>query len=149
MSTRGANPSSAPRDGERIPPWLIALGVTAAVLAVTVLFVAVVPALREQRSAARSTENAGTAPTSTVAGADRTTSTAVPVPPDGPVVYVDEAGRVLLGDGAAEPVELAADAALGMSGQGAALLAPTGDVHRVRPLRRCVGGAAGSDRRRG
>ena len=50
------------------------------------------------------------------------------MPPDGPVVYVDDAGRVLLGDGAAEPVELAADAALGVSGQGAALLAPTGDL---------------------
>jgi len=128
MSARGANPSSAPRDGERIPVWLIALGVTAVALAVTVLFVAVVPALRDQRSAARSTENAGTAPTITVPGATTTTSTLAPMPPDGPVVYVDAAGRVLLGDGAADPVELAADAALGVSGQGAALLAPTGDL---------------------
>ena len=61
MSERGANRTSSPSDGDRVPAWLIALGVAAVLLAATVLFVAVVPALRDQRSAARSTENAGTA----------------------------------------------------------------------------------------
>lgn len=128
MSERGENPTSAPRDGDRIPVWLIALGVTAVVLAATVLFVAVVPALRDQRSAARSTENAGTAVTTTTVAEDPSSTTVAPTPPDGPVAYVDADGRVLLGDGAGEPVELASDAAIGASDLGAIALAPTGDV---------------------
>ena len=127
MSERGANRTSSPSDGDRVPAWLIALGVAAVLLAATVLFVAVVPALRDQRSAARSTENAGTAVTTTTV-AEGSTTTAAPRPPDGPVVYVDAAGRVLLGEGAAAPVELAGDAAVGASDLGAVALAPTGDV---------------------
>ena len=128
MSERGVNRSDAPRDGDRIPVWLIVLGVTAVLLAALVLFVAVVPALREQRSAARSTQNAGTAVTTTTAPEDLTSTTVAPVPPDGPVVYVDAAGRVLLGEGAGTPVELASDAAVGASDLGAVAMAPTGDV---------------------
>lgn len=128
MSERGENPSGAPRDGDRIPVWLIALGVLAVLLATAVLFVAVVPALRDQRAASRATENAGTAVTAPTTTADPSSTTAVPAPPDGPVVYVDADGRLLLGDGAEAPVELASDAAVGASDLGAAAMAPTGDV---------------------
>lgn len=129
MSTPGAPPSSARHDADRVPAWLVALGVTAGVLAIAVLFVAVVPSLREQRSAARSTESAGAAvPTTTVDPDAATEPTGEPVPPEGPVAYVDAGGRVLLGEGDGPAVELAADAALGRSQLGAAALAPTGDV---------------------
>jgi hypothetical protein len=129
MSERGANRSSTPRDQERIPAWLVALGVAAGLLATAVLFVAVVPALREQRSAARSTETAGTAvPTTVEEGEDTTTTTAAPVPPSGQVAYVDAQGRVLLGEGAGTPVVVASDAAVGLSDLGAVALSPTGDV---------------------
>lgn len=132
MSERGANRSSAPRDdatrgGDGVPGWLLALGAVAVVLAAAVLLVVVVPALRDQRSAARSTENAGTASTTSTTEPASSTTTP-PVPPTGPVVYVDAAGRLLLGEGADAPVELAADAAVGNAGLGAALMAPTGDV---------------------
>jgi hypothetical protein len=128
MSERGENPSSAPPDGDRIPVWLIALGVAAVLLAATVLFVAVVPALRDQRSARTSTENAGTAVTTTTVAEDPTSTTVASTPPDGPVAYVDADGRVLLGDGAGAPTELASDAAVGASDLGAIAVAPTGDV---------------------
>ncbi len=127
MSERGANHTSAPPDGDRIPLWLIALGVAASVLAAAVLFVAVIPALRDQRSAARSTESAAsTATTSTTANPSESDEPATP--PDGPVAYVDAQGRLLLGDGAGEPAVLAGDAAVGLSDQGAVAMAPTGDV---------------------
>lgn len=130
MSERGATRpgSPSPADGdERIPPWLIALAAVAAVLVVGVLLVVVVPALRDRQA---SPESAGES-------AQQTTTTEAPQPSpaemplvaiSGPIAYVRVDGRLMLGEGAAEPVELAADVAIGPGGLGAAAMAPTGDV---------------------
>lgn len=146
MSERGATRDRAPRRGqehdrdrpdgdtgartERVPWWLVALGILATALAATVLLAVVVPALRDQRSAARQTENAGTAVPTTAAGDDgEGSATTVPAePPQGQVAYVDAVGRVLLGNGADAPEVLAEDAAIGTAGLGAVAIAPTGDV---------------------
>ena len=128
MSERGVVPEREPR-GESMPAWLLGLGALAAVLVVAVLLAVVVPAVREQRSAARSTENAGTAVPTTAPGEEgSTTTTGPPVPPAGLVAYVDGAGQVLVGEGADPPEVIAADAAISESGLGAVAIAPTGDV---------------------
>jgi hypothetical protein len=128
MSERGVVPEREPR-GESMPVWLLGLGALAAVLVVAVLLAVVVPAVREQRSAARSTENAGTAVPTTAPGEEgSTTTTGPPVPPTGLVAYVDGAGQVLVGDGADPPEVIASDAAISESGLGAVAIAPTGDV---------------------
>jgi hypothetical protein len=128
MSERGVVPEREPR-GESMPVWLLGLGALAAVLVVAVLLAVVVPAVREQRSAARSTENAGTAVPTTAPGEEEsTTTTGPPVPPTGLVAYVDGAGQVLVGDGADPPEVIASDAAISESGLGAVAIAPTGDV---------------------
>ncbi len=133
MSDTGDARQSSPTGGEgaeQVPPWLIALAVLAAVLVGVVLFAVVVPGIRDQRSAARSTSNAGTAITSTTTEAQTSEPETEPaqVAVAGPVAYVRADGRVLLGDGAAEPVELASDAAVAESGLGSVTIAPTGDV---------------------
>ena len=51
-----------------------------------------------------------------------------PAVPTGYVAYVTTDGRVLLGTGAEEPVELAADAAVGTAQLGAVAVAPTSDL---------------------
>jgi hypothetical protein len=130
MSERGVVPEREPQ-GESMPAWLMGLGALAAVLVVAVLLAVVVPAVREQRSAARSTENAGTAAPTTAPQDDAgevTTTTGPPVAPAGLVAYVDAAGQVLVGDGADPPEVIAADAAIGDAGLGAVAIAPTGDV---------------------
>lgn len=141
MSERGATTDRAPR-GDQDPPrgavpvregvpwWLVALGAVAVALAATVLLVVVVPSLRDQRSAARQTENEGTAVPTTIApdGSDEPTTTLAPTAPQGQVAYVDADGRVLLGNGADPPEVLAEDAAVGTAGLGAVAIAPTGDV---------------------
>ena len=127
MSERGVEHDRDPR-GEGVPAWLLGLGALAAVLVAVVLLTVVIPALREQRSAARSTENAGTAVPTTAPVDEVVDTTLAPVEPSGQVAYIDAAGQVLLGDGAAPPEVLAGDAAIGDSGLGAVAIAPTGDV---------------------
>lgn len=111
-----------------MPQWLIALLVMAVLLVGVVLFAVVVPAIRDQRSAARSTSNAGTAPTSTTVSPDEPAEDPPKVAVAGPVAYVSRDGRLLVGEGAADPAELASDAAVGESGLGSVAIAPTGDV---------------------
>ena len=131
MSVGEANadgpPSPDDRD-ERMPRWLIALAAVAALLVGVVLFTVVVPAIRDQRSAARSTSNAGTAITSTTVAPEEPAEESPNVAVSGPVAYVSRDGLLLVGDGAGEPAALAADAAVGDSGLGSVAIAPTGDV---------------------
>lgn len=103
-----------------IPGWLVGLGLAALVLVAAVVLTVLLPAVRDR--------NGGAATTTTAPGATATDTTLAAEQPDGAVLYVDAGGRLLLGEGSAPPVELAADAAIGVAGQGAAALAPTGDL---------------------
>lgn len=62
------------------------------------------------------------------AGDDLGGAQAREVLPTGPVAYVTADGRVLVGEGAGAPEELAAGAAIGEGRQGAVAVAPTGDL---------------------
>jgi hypothetical protein len=94
--------------------------VLAAVVVVALLFAVI------GRPDAASTTG-GTASTTTTV-APTTTEPAEPVIPTGRVAYLTADGRVLSGDGAEAPIEVASGAALGPTGLGAVAVAPTGDL---------------------
>lgn len=124
----GTRSSGGPGAGERVPPWILAMGAVALVVVLAVVFVAVVPAIREQRSAQRATEGAGRQVTVTTAPPDDAATAEPSAPPSGLVAYADAEGRLLLGRGAEEPEVLATDVAVGDAGLSSVAIAPTGDL---------------------
>jgi hypothetical protein len=101
-----------------MPWWLVVLAVLTAVALLAVAVLVVAP---------RGAEPAATTTSSTTTTSDAPADRE-PEPPDGLVAYVDDAGRVLVGEGAGAPVPIASDAALGDAGLGAVAIAPTADA---------------------
>lgn len=128
MTERESTAVSESASENQVPKWLFALGGAALVLALVVLWLVVVPSERDQRSAQQATESAGSGGATGETAEPEPTVAGEPVTPEGAVAYVTADGRVLVGSGAAEPAEVATDAAVGPTGAGSVALAPTSDV---------------------
>lgn len=115
---------------EPVSPWAIG-AIVVAVLAVMAASGIVIATMgdRGERSGvpvdARAPGRAGSTPVQSSEALGDRSDRAVPT---GSVAYVTVDGRVLIGIGAGDPVEIAADAAIGEAGLGAVAIAPTADL---------------------
>lgn len=110
-------------DADGVPWWVLALALATAVAVLAATLVVVGP-LRTEREQAATGLTTTTVEVTLPEGEDA----APEVDPTGRVAYVDASGRLLLGEGAEEPIVLAEDAAVGRAGLGAVSIAPTGDL---------------------
>lgn len=114
--------AGGPASSDGVPWWVLAMAVVAAG-AVFVAALVLVGPTRAERGELATGLTTTTVPVTLPLGEDA----APEVDPSGRVAYVDADGRVLLGDGAQDPVVVAEDAALGAAGVAAVAIAPTGD----------------------
>lgn len=101
-------------------------GLAAAVAVVALLALVIgIPGSAEDPAGVGAATSTTTTPPTTQAPSD---DTAEPTIPGDVVAYITADGRVLAGEGAEVPVEIASGAALGPTGLGAMAIAPTGDL---------------------